>query len=373
MAYGTVNADVIGTSVAGSNLGAGDASLMKNRIINGAMVIDQRNAGASVTVNNGSSNFFIADRWFANGENSDGVYTGQQVTTAPTGFNNSLKFTVTTADSSIGATQAYVFRQRIEGYNFADLGWGTANAKTITLSFQVQSSVTGTFGGSLFNSNGDRCYPFSYTISSANTWTSISVTIAGDTTGTWLTTNGTGVNVVFSLGTGSTYKGTAGSWGSTLYLAPTGSVDLISTNGATFYITGVQLEVGSSATGFEYRMYSQEYDLCRRYYEQFNFSGSGSSTINQYLLIGMAWTATDCRGVLSYYPKRAQPSSAVNSGTLRFATSTNGVTTGSGWTFDQAGPNNVLIYNSSMSGFTTGQAVQLTGQTAGNISISAEL
>jgi hypothetical protein len=241
--------------------------MLKNRIINGAMVIDQRNAGASVTVNNDSSNFFIADRWFANGVNTDGVFTGQQVTTAPTGFNNSLQFTVTTADASIGATQGYTFRQRIEGYNFADLGWGTANAKTITISFWVRSSLTGTFGGSLFNGNGDRSYAFSFSISAANTFEYKTVTIAGDTTGTWLTTNGTALNLLFSLGVGSTYKGTAGSWGSTLYLAPTGSVDLIGTDGATFYITGVQLEVGTQATSFEYRQYQQELSLCQRYFE----------------------------------------------------------------------------------------------------------
>ena len=303
MAYGTINADVIGTSVAGSNIGAGNASIMKNRIINGAMVIDQRNAGASVTVNNGSSNFFIADRWFANGENSDGVYTGQQVTTAPTGFNNSLKFTVTTADTSIGATQAYVFRQRIEGYNFADLGWGTANAKTITISFWVQSSLTGNFGGSLFNGNGDRAYAFSFSISSANTWEQKTITIAGDTTGTWNTTNGTGLNLVFSLGAGSTYKGTAGVWGSTLYFAPTGSIDLIGTNGATFYITGVQLEVGSSATGYEYRQYGQELALCQRYWQQSYTAGTVAGAATQVgaadLLPGTSGIGT--MGCFSYF------------------------------------------------------------------------
>ena len=250
----------------GANLDFG----MRNRIINGAMVIDQRNAGAAVTVNNDSSNFFIADRWFANGVNTDGVFTGQQVTTAPTGFNNSLQFTVTTADASIGETQGYTFRQRIEGYNFADLGWGTANAKTITISFWVRSSLTGTFGGSLFNGNGGRAYAFSFSISAANTFEYKTVTIAGDTTGTWSTTNGTALNLTFSLGVGSTYKGTAGSWGSTLYLAPTGSVDLISTLSATFFITGVQLEEGSVPTSFEYRPYGTELSLCQRYFVKTN-------------------------------------------------------------------------------------------------------
>jgi hypothetical protein len=245
----------------------------KNRIINGAMVIDQRNAGASVTVNSGSS-FFIADRWLASGISADGVFTGQQVTTAPTGFNNSLQFTVTTADASIGATQNYTVRQRIEGYNFADLGWGTANAKTITISFWVRSSLTGTFGGALFNEAGDRAYAFSFSISSADTFEYKTITIAGDTTGTWSTTNGTALNLVFSLGVGSTYKGTAGVWGSTFYFAPTGSVDLISTLNATFYITGVQLEVGSTATSFDYRPYGTELALCQRYFYKVTNGGN---------------------------------------------------------------------------------------------------
>ena len=260
----------------------------KNKLINGNMSIDQRNAGASVTVNNGSANFFITDRWFANGENTDGVFTGQQVSTAPTGFNNSIQFTVTTADASIGSGQAYTFRQRVEGYNIADLGWGTADAKTVTLSFWVRSSLTGTFGGSIFNSAGDRAYVFSYTISAANTWEYKTISIAGDTSGTWLTTNGTGLNLLFSLGSGSSLKGSAGSWGSTLFTAPTSSVDLIGTNGATFYITGVQLEVGSTATSFDYRPYGTELALCQRYYEKSYEIGTVAGTATQ---TGIIWTS----------------------------------------------------------------------------------
>lgn len=250
---------------------------MRNKIINGAMMIDQRNAGASVTINS-TANVFIADRWFTNGQSLDGVYTVQQSSDAPGGFTTSLKFTVTTADSSIGATQDYTFRQRIEGYNFSDLCFGTANAKAISLSFWVKSSVTGTFGGSLFNGNGDRIYVFSYTVASANTWEQKNISIAGDISGAWNTTNGTAVNVTFSLGVGSSYKGTAGSWGSSFYFAPTSSIDLISTNGATFYITGVQLEKGATATPFENRLYGTELALCQRYYWTINGVQDGLAT-----------------------------------------------------------------------------------------------
>ena len=260
MTYGNVNVDTVTTSTPNGILGAGNASIMKNRIINGAMVIDQRNAGASVTPNNS----YTLDRWST--ENSQtGKFTVQQTTTAPTGFSNSLKVTSSSAYTVLTGDYFALF-QNIEGYNTADLAWGTALAKTVTLSFQIYSSLTGTFGGALSNSSGNRSYPFTYTVSSANTWTSISVTIAGDTSGTWGTTNGIGIQVQFGLGVGSTYSGTAGSWAGTLYVSATGATSVVGTSGATFYITGVQLEVGSSATGFEYVNYQTSLANCQRYY-----------------------------------------------------------------------------------------------------------
>ena len=264
MPYGTVNADVIQTSTSGGILGAGNASIMKNRIINGAMVIDQRNAGASVTPTVDGQ--YTLDR-FAFGLSQASKFSIQQTTTAPTGFVNSLKATVLSA-VTVGSSDYFFLLQSIEGYNVADLGWGTANAKTVTLSFQVYSSLTGTFGGAIYNQNNGapRSYPFTYTISSANTWTSISVTIAGDTSGTWATTNGAGMTVRFGLGAGSSLSGTAGTWAGSNLVSATGATSVVGTNGATFYITGVQLEVGSSATGFEYRMYGTELANCQRYY-----------------------------------------------------------------------------------------------------------
>ena len=233
----------------------------KNRIINGAMVIDQRNAGASVTP---ASSAYTLDRWQAV-LNVASKFSVQQSSTTATGFSKSLVATSTSA-YSIGASEYCLLQQSIEGFNIADFGWGTANAKTVTLSFQVRSSLTGTFGGVLANSNFSRCYPFTYTILSANTFESKTVTIAGDTTGTWNTDNTGGINVNFSLGSGSTVSGTAGAWAGTLYTSATGSTSVVGTNGATFYITGVQLEVGSTATSFDYRPYGTELALCQRYY-----------------------------------------------------------------------------------------------------------
>ena len=281
MAYGTVNTDIVSDS-SGGRL-APISSVFRNRIINGAMVIDQRNAGASVATTNVNIATYTVDRW-AYQCSPASKFTIQQNAgsiTPPVGFNNYLGITSTSA-YSLGAGDYFRITQAVEGFNVSDLGFGTANAKTVTLSFQVYSSLTGTFGGCLQNGASNRSYPFSYSIPVANTWTSISVTIAGDTTGTWITTSGIGMLVQFGLGVGSTLSGTAGSWSANNYVSATGATSVVGTNGATFYITGVQLEVGSSATGFEYRQYQQELALCQRYFQKVSFLGGiatgGSST-----------------------------------------------------------------------------------------------
>jgi hypothetical protein len=248
----------------------------RNRIINGDMRIDQRNAGASVTP---TTDNFITDRWLAGGNQASKFSIQQNAgsVTPPVGFTNYLGVTVgASANVTLGTTGIFYINQKIEGNNVADLGWGTANAKTVTFSFWVRSSLTGTFGGSLYNSAANRSYPYSYTISSANTWEQKSITIAGDTSGTWLTNNGVGITVLFALGYGTDYLGTANSWQSGFYGAPTGSVFPISTNSATFYITGVQLEVGSVATPFERRPY--ELALCQRYFQIITVSGRFNSS-----------------------------------------------------------------------------------------------
>jgi hypothetical protein len=276
MAYGTVNADVIQSSVTGVSLGAGNATVFKNRIINGDMRIDQRNAGASTT----PANTYTLDRWIGQGSQAS-KYTVQQnagSVTPPTGYINYLGATSSSAYSLV-AGDYFMVRQFIEGLNVADLGWGTANAQTVTLSFWVRSSLTGTFGGGINNSAQNRSYPFTYTISTANTWEQKSVTIAGDTSGTWLTTNGIGIIVGFGLGVGTTYSGTAGSWSANAYYSATGATSVVGTSGATFYITGVQFEVGSSATGFEYVDYTTQLVMCQRYYETMAAGGAAPNGI----------------------------------------------------------------------------------------------
>ena len=256
-----------------NGLNIGQIGGTRNKIINGAMTIDQRNAGAAVTVNNGGD-FFSVDLFHGTGASSDGVFTLQQDASAPAGFVKSMKLTVTTADASIGAGQRYVIRHNVEGYNVADLSFGTAGAKPITVSFWVRSSLTGTFGGSVINGSQVSAYPFSFTISAADTWEYKTVTITGDTSGTWLTTNGVGLPLGFDVGCGSTLKGTAGAWTAGPKWGVTGAVDLIATLNATFYLTGVQLEVGDTATPFEHRSYGAELALCQRYYEIGRLYGS---------------------------------------------------------------------------------------------------
>jgi hypothetical protein len=242
----------------------------KNRIINGAMMISQRNGTSSITANDGT---YAADRFaFSMSVSSKG--TGQNSTTAPTGFTNSILFTSSSA-YTVGAAEHFSILQKIEGLNIPDLAWGTASAATVTLSFWVRSSLTGTFGGSITNSAIDRAYPFTYTISAANTYEQKTVTIPGDTTGTWLTTNGIGMYVFWNLGAGATNSGTAGAWtGTSNIFSATGATSVVGTNGATFYITGVQLEKGSTATSFDYRPYGTELALCQRYCQ---YAGSGAS------------------------------------------------------------------------------------------------
>jgi hypothetical protein len=245
----------------------------RNKLINGAQVIDQRNAGAAVTGIN-SAGTYITDRWKSMAVNSwagsSFAFTGQQnrgSVTPPAGFSNYLGVSTTTAAATPPATATFDLTQVIEGYNIADLAWGSASAKSVTLSFWVYSNLTGTFGGSICNSAYNRFYIFSYSVTTANTWTQISVTIAGDTSGTWLTTNGIGMNVSFSLGAGSSMVTTAGSWGATTYGGVTGQQQICASTSNYFYITGVQLEAGTTASPFEYRQYGTELALCQRYFQ----------------------------------------------------------------------------------------------------------
>ena len=274
--------------------GASNNVTFRNRIINGACVIDQRNAGASITPTNGQ---YCIDRW-QNAVNVSSKYSCQQVADAPAGFTYSLKATSLSA-YTIGAGELAGFRQYIEGYNIADLNEGTANAKSFTLSFWVKSSLTGTFGGVVSNDN-DRTWAFTYTISSASTWEQKTITITGQTGGTWLTTNGIGLSIIFSLACGSTYLTTPAQWNSNNSYGATGQGSVLATNGATWQVTGVQLEKGSTATSFDYRPYGTELQLCQRYYYQLTPSPSESPTNKLQWLYAVGGTTTSGRATINF-------------------------------------------------------------------------
>jgi len=236
----------------------------RNRIINGDMRIDQRNAGASVT---DPTNSYTLDR-FASSQSQASKYSVQQnagAVTPPSGFTNYLGVTSLSA-YTVGSSENFAIYQPIEGFNVSDLDWGKATAKTVTLSFWVRSSLTGTFGVSLMNSAQNRSYPASYTINTAGAWEYKTISISGDTSGTWLTTNGVGIYLFIGLGVGSAFSGASGSWAGTGYFGVTGATSVVGTNGATLYITGVQLEQGSTATEFERRPIGTELALCQRYF-----------------------------------------------------------------------------------------------------------
>jgi len=310
-----------------------------NRIINGAMTIDQRNAGAAVTP---LTNTYVIDRWAVTmGQASK--FTTQISSTAPTGFSNSLLCTTTTA-----ATGSYFYTyQRIEGYNWADLGWGTANAKTVTLSFWVRSSVTGSHDGFIRDSTQAVDSTFSYSISSANTWEYKSATIAGATTGTYPATNGIGAALFINI------------------------ANEVAVSGATFYITGVQLEAGSTASPFAHENYGDTLQKCQRYYFQKAVGGA-----NQSLAAGNYYTATVMAAVITFpVTMRALPAIYQTTGTNYYAFIRNGGADGfNSVTIDAVGQNQVTVYNNTEVSGTAGHGGNMIlNNGAASLAFGAEL
>jgi len=329
----------------------------KNRIINGAIVIDQRQAGSNVAASAASNGgYHTADRW-ASSLTQSSKLTFQQVADAPTGFKYSMKLTSVSSYTPLSSDYFGVM-QLIEGYNVADLDYGLSTAKATSLSFWVKSSITGTFSGSLYSAT-NKGNPFSYTISAANTWTYVTINnIVGDTaTALYSTTNGIGLYVYFSFGAGSSQLGSAGTWQNGTILGVTGQTNHIATNGATLQITGVQLEKGTQATSFDYRDYGNELRMCQRYYEK-SYAPAvpvpTNASNNAYS--GFPTTVTIANGlvfgVVSFkVQKRADPTVV----TYSYASSTVSVTSTYAGTDQAAGSagvsipnvNNFNIYNGS--------------------------
>jgi hypothetical protein len=317
---------------------------MRNRIINGAMVIDQRNAGAAINPVPASTQTFPVDRFPIFGTQASKLSAQQNAggVTPPVGFTNYLGVT-SLSSYSVVSSDIFNIYPRIEGYNIADFGWGTANAQSVTISFWARSSLTGTFGISLQNAAQDRAYATTYTINSANTWEYKTITILGDTTGTWNTTNGVGISLNFNLGNGSTYTAPSNNtWVTGQYFGAIGATSVVGTNGATFYITGVQLEEGTAASPFENRLYGTELALCQRYYQIAVYAA----------LAGRAnGTSTVAYGLPLAVPLRSSPT--VSDGTTGYAYSGGARVNSSGGASSVAryNANSAVIYL-NRSGFT---------------------
>jgi len=330
--YSLTTLDSSGNLGSIASINGGPLAGLRNRIINGDMRIDQRNGGGAVTIN-ASSLTYSVDRWAAFGMASAGVFTINRSTTAPSGFTNSLAAVCTTADSTIAAGDRYIINQPIEGFNAADLGFGAAGAQTVTLSFWVQSSLTGTYCAALVNSGGSRSYVAEYDINAANTWEYKTITVAGDTSGTWLSDNGIGVAIRFTLATGTTYQTTANAWAAGNFNATSNQVNWMSSSSSrTFRITGVQLEPGPVATPFERRPIGTELALCQRYFQLvssfgFGYAPSGSQrAANPFFMTEMR--AVPLITVAGATGANCAGQAAVNIGTRSFGVTTTVTTLG---------------------------------------------
>jgi hypothetical protein len=292
-----VQGDVTMTSQNGGPLAG-----FRNKIINGDMRIDQRNAGAAQS----TPNVYTVDRW-GRTDTLAGKLNCQQYAQGPAGFTNCHGFVVASA-YAVTAGDTFYTAQAIEGFNIADLGWGTAGAQPVTLSFWVQSSVTGTHSGAIANGAANRAYPFTFQIPTASTWTKITVTIPGDTIGTWATDNTKGMYVRFNLGSGANFLAAPGVWGATNAVGATGAVSLVATASATFNYTGVQLEPGTVATPFERRLYGTELALCQRYYQRYV---AGSAGIAAVYVQGYNTAGAYLIQTLTFPPMRTTPTASV--------------------------------------------------------------
>jgi len=344
----------------------------RNRIINGAMLVAQYGVGPTTLTN---SPQFTADRFGCFRDNAGAVVTITQSSTAPSNFVKSLLWTTSTG-ATVGGNEDAIIRQQIEGLVVSDLGWGTSAALPVTLSFWVRSSITGTYGVSFGNAATSRGYMMTYTVNTANTWEQKSITIVGDTSGTWLTDNTTGIRLNFDMGCGTSRSMAASSaWGSTWAPGLTGGVKVIGTTGATFYITGVQLEAGTTASPFEYRQYGTELALCQRYYEQ--MTADSTSLLGGY---GRFMTASSAGSGVAYavynfgVTKRTTPT-FVYSGTYRWqSTAGSDSANTTSLTLVDARPYAISIYMNAGSGGTAGYggAYQFMTSTS-YIGFSAEL
>lgn len=356
----------------GANINAGNTFSMKNRLINGNMTIDQRNAGASLSIP--AATAYTVDRWAAYASQASKISVQQNAggVTPPTGFSNYVGVTVgAAANVTLGAADVFQFYQNLEGYNVADLAWGTVSASPLALSFWVRSSLTGTFSGAAYLSAAS--FPFQYTINSANTWEFKTISISASTAYTLnSTTSAAGVTLTFDLGAGSNYLGTAGAWTGSVKVKTTGSVSLVTTNSATFYITGVQLEKGSIATPFDFRSIGTELSLCQRYCYVM-----GRADLYNELGLGVCATTTNAQIAINLpVPMRTTPTAITTSGNFQVSDFFNATAiTAFSVPANQNSPNILSVQATVASGLTQFRPIRVesNNSTASYAIISTEL
>ncbi len=371
MALNVVSSDRLSTNVKTSNLATDLSEKVgenKNRIINGNMTISQRVAATETTPGNGD---YSLDRWKA-GLAQSGKWKYQQVTESPDEFTKSIVLTSTSAYTPT-SNDHFFLEQLIEGYNVADLGYGTSSAKSITLSFWIKSSIgTGTYGGAISNSAGDRSYVWAVSVTGTG-WQRVNVVIPGDTSGTWVKDTGIGLKVRFNLGNAGTWSATAGSWGAGNKTGTTSNVHLVATSAATLHLTGIQVEVGSTATDFEHRSYADELARCQRYFYSL-VNGSGQT-------VGMAQYKQDTEWRIPItFPTtmRANPSMVCSNNSGDFVGHSSGgdvsVATIGDWHNAASLTTGTLGTNAVPDNNYAGQASYIkTGNSTSSITFSAEL
>ena len=287
----------------------------RNMVVNGGMTVSQRYETSEYTPTN---NEWTLDQMRYDLSQS-GKFKVQQVTDAPAGFSHSMKVTSLSAYTS-GASDYFLLQNFIEGTDSARLGWGTSDAQTVTLSFYVKSSIAGVHACGIRNQAYNRSKTETYTINNANTWERKTVTFTGDTSGTWLTSTNSGLKINFDLGSGSNFVASStGTWLSTPDFITSNSVKVLATNGATWYITGIQLEVGDTVTSYEHKSYGEEIAKCQRYYYLLYRRGSSSDGNICIGGLGSCYTGTSIYIDLGFPTQmRAAPTLEVPSGSDRF-------------------------------------------------------
>ena len=355
-----------------AELGAAyDSGALSNRniLINGGQTVDQRNSGSAITLT--SSHQYATDRFICRLGTSSSS-TAQRVADAPDGLYNSVKITIGTGATPSAATATGYFAYKTEGIDTSHLSFGSSNAQTITLSFYVKSSLTGAFGVTVANDALNRSFPSSYTINSANTWERKSITVTGDTSGTWATTTAAAFYLLWDLGCGSDVKGTANTWaGSDFRGGATGTINVCATSSATWQITGVQMEIGTEATPFEVRSFGNELERCQRYY--FQLDGDASDRIG---VGGYAVGASEARmDVVFPCAMRAAPTIS-GTGTAQFDANTDSADWNcSALTIDEA-PTGIIMglgIQIASSSMVAGQSGGFRFRSTGTLSFSAEL